>query len=136
MGKCVFSYGFFCLLFIRDQYLSSNLDFYLKKTLILHPLDLSISSCKMEKANIHTVTSVSITDAYKVVQVSQSGRQPPWKRSETQTSPSEGELKDVHLDKSPVPNSGTTILVGLEVSTQTKCGSEDTSKTTSVSIAA
>lgn len=89
----------------------------------------------MEKANVHVVTSVSITDAYKVVQVSQSGRQPPWKRCKTQTFPSEGELKDVHLDKSPVPNSGATILVGLEVSMGTKCGSEDTSKNTSVSIA-
>ena len=124
------------MLFIRDQYLSSNLDFRLKKMLILHSRDLSISSCKMEKANTHTVTSASITDAYKVVQVSQSGRQPPRKRCKTQTSPSEGELKDMYLDKSPVPNSGATILVGSEVSIGTKCGSEDKSKNTSVSIAA
>jgi len=44
---------------------------------------------------MHTVTSVSTMDAYKVVQVCQSG--------------SEGELKDVNLDKSPIPNSGATI---------------------------
>lgn len=58
------------------------------------------------------------------------------KRCKTQISPSEGELKDVHLAKSPVPNSEITIMVGLEVSMGTKCGSEDTSKNISVSIAA
>lgn len=94
--------------------------------LILHPLDLSVCSCKSEKAKIHTVTSVSVMGVRKVVQVSQSGRQPPWKRHKTQTFPSEGEVKDVCLGKSPVPNSGATIWVDLEGSMGTKCGSEGT----------
>ena len=91
-GNYIFPYVFFYSLFTRDQYLSSKLDFCFQKTLILHSLDFS---CETEKANMHTVTSVSTMDAYKVVQVCQSG--------------SEGELKDVNLDKSPIPNSGATI---------------------------
>lgn len=43
------------------------------------------------------------------------------KRCKTPISPSEGGLKDIHLDKSPVPNSEITVVVGLEVSVGTKC---------------